>query len=320
MSLVSIIYREVFNFLKTNGFISRLKTSLKISEHERYTKLKIDETGLGVLDATHCVYDKKRSLIFLNEVARVARSGDTVLEAGIGTGILSFMAASKGATVYGVELNPATLKVANDIKKYLLKKGVLKSDQIHFELGDATKYIPKKKVDTIICENIYNGMFYEKQVQIMNHLQTFLKKGGHTIPSKLQSVLFLGEAKFPHDPKNKEGFSPSKEKKFSMRKKLSDDIKYDLFDFTKKNKTKIDKILRVKAIRSGKVNSITFYSVIFMPSGKKIGRNETTFLAEDFVIAIKPSVVVNKGDSIKIKLRFPYGERPQKALVQVTRG
>lgn len=317
MNLVNKIYDEVFGYLETNGYINALKKSLKIPENERYAKLKIEEHGLGVLDAVHCVFDKKRSIFFMEEIDKIVQEGNVVVEAGIGVGILSFMAAAKGAEVYGIEYNPETLQLANNIKEFLYEKRLIEFNKINFEFGDAIKYRPLKKPDVIICENIYNGMFYEKQVQIMNHLYKFLKKNGLVIPNQLNSSLILCESSFSYKPKDKEGFSPF-EKKFSIKKELGRSISYDTIKFNQKNKQAINKTLKIKAINTGKINTIVFYSDIFMPSGNVIGRNETTFLSEDFVLAINPSIPVKKENFIKINLSFPYGEKPENSIIHVT--
>lgn len=317
MNLTNKIYNEVFGYLEMNGYINALKKSLKISENERYAKLTIEKNGLAVLDAVHCVFDKKRSMIFLREIDKLVQEDDVVVEAGIGVGILSFMAAAKGAEVYGVEYNSETLKLANRIKEFLHKKGIINFNKINFKFGDATKYKPPRNPDIIICENIYNGMFYEKQVQIMNHLRSYLKKNGHVIPNQLNSSLILCESSFSYTPKDKEGFSPF-ERNFSIKKELGRVISYDILKFNQKNKNALNKSLKIVAINTGTINTLVFYSDIFMPSGKVIGRNETTFLSEDFVLAINPSIPVKKGNFIEAELSFPYGEKPENSLINIT--
>ncbi len=316
--LIDTIYNEVFAFCEDAGLIEKLKESFKIPEAERYAELNISQGGLDILDAVHCVYDKSRSYIFLHEIDKIIKGGEIVIEAGIGTGLLSFFAAAKDARVYGIELNPAILELANNIKQHLADKKLINPENVQFIIGDATKYIPPEKSDLIISENIYTGMFHEKQVQIMNHLVQFLKEGGKVIPCSLQSFLLLNYSPFPHQPKHLEEFVPSDEEGLIIpAKPLSTEIEYSDLDFHFKNEVSINKTVTIPITIDGELNSVLVYSLVPMESGHVIGRFDTTFLNGDMVIAIQPVISVKTGDKIQVHIAYEYGMQPDNITLEI---
>ena len=231
-----------------------------------------------------------------------------MIEAGVGTGILSFVAAACGAKVYGVEINRRTYELANEIKAVLIKKGFFKSEQIKFSLGDARTYNPNIAADLIISENLYTGMFYEKQIQIGNHLIKLLKPEGLAIPSGWQDFAFLAHSEFPCKPKPKEVFVPlALEGVWIPYTQLSPVIRYTNFDFQKINKETIDCSCVLPALEDGEINSLVVYSQVPMPSGYVIGRYDCIALNNDMVISL-PILKIKKGEPINLQLRYNCGD------------
>ena len=318
-SLSDVIYAEVLRFCERSGLIDQLKQSLAVPERERFNQLNISEDGLGVLDAVHCVYDKKRSLILLNELERL-EAGKVAIEAGIGTGILSFLLAAKGIEVHGIELNPEVLDLASNIKEYLASKKIIREENIHFLLGDATTFVLSFTADILVSENLYTGMFYEKQVPIMNHLLAYLGPRGTCVPSGLRSYLSLAETLFPHTPGVSELFVPGNEGGFEMTSKnLSEAMEYDSIDFTRTVSGKVDRVATLIATSAGNINSLLIGSEVLLPSGKVIGREDTVFLNNDIYLALERPVRVKAGDRVSVQVCYDYGSRPDQGLFQVTR-
>ncbi|OHA20862.1 MAG: hypothetical protein A2849_04260 [Candidatus Taylorbacteria bacterium RIFCSPHIGHO2_01_FULL_51_15] len=319
ISLSKRIYREVLQYCRSSGLIEKLEQSLAIPERERFNQLNISKHGLGVLDAVHCVYDKARSFIFLEELERLANV-HIAIEAGIGTGLLSFLMAARGIVVHGVELNPEVLDLASKIKNHLAKQGVIDESSIHFRLADATTYSPSIAADVLVSENLYTGMFYEKQVDIMNNLLSHARKDAICIPKGLKSYVSLAETVFPREPKHAEMFVPGSEQGFDMKSNvLSETFEYDYIDFTKKAPSGLDRDITLNIIRPGKVNSLLIGTEVLMPSGRVIGRHETVFLNNDIIIAIESIQSVVPKSRMSVRIKYAYGSRPEEGLFEVKR-
>ncbi len=311
------IYNEVFNFCDEKGLLVDLVRMFQIPEPERYSQLNVDQEGLSLLETVRCLFDKNRSLIFLREVERLTKEGVVVLEAGVGTGILSFVAAAKGAKVYGIEINKKTFDLVNELKEELVKKGYFKAEQIEFKLGDARKYESPEQVDLLISENGYTGMFYEKQIQIGNHLRKFLKPKGKTIPMEWQDFGILAQSKFPHEPGHFEMFVPSAlEGVWIPNISLSQEFQYTNFDFSRDVNFSIDFMKELEILSDGIINALIVYSKVLMPSGYVIGRYDCIALNNDINIAL-PKLEIKKGDIVQIKIKYNCGDAVEDVKIEV---
>lgn len=313
------VYDEVLGYCRQKGLIKALEKSFVTTETQHFENLNITKTGLEVIDAVHCVYDKPRTNFFLHELSKIVGKNSVVVEAGVGTGILSLFSATRSAHVSGYELNRSVFLLAQDVSRYLRRKGLLKAEPT-FMKADAVKADFEGNIDVLISENIYTGMFFEKQVQIVNHMLPQLKKGGVVLPQKLTSFVFLSETSLPKGFKNKELFIPSPERKVSfVTHPLSKPKRYDSLDFRKHSSLGVEIEMVLSVVKRGKINSIVIYSEVIMPSGTIIRRDDTTFLNSDIIIAIRPTITVKKGDKINLRIEYQYGCNPKKARLRITR-
>jgi predicted RNA methylase len=312
---VSKFYKYVYNVCVEQNLIERLEVQLKSSESELFNRRKISRQGLHILDAVRCLYDKKRTVIFLNDIDQFVKPNDMVIEAGLGTGVLAAYASLKNGSVFGIEINPTILRLAKFISKRLRRDGIAMRDPT-LSLGDATTFKFVEKADVIISENIYTGMFFEKQVQIMDHLRPYLKRGGVIIPSSMTSNIALAQCHFKKQPKNNELFVVQ-EHEYLRPKLLSSFICYDSLDFGRKNGAAVNFHTEITAGSTGVINSVMIYSEVFMPSGVVIKKKTTTFLNNEIIIALQANLFVKKGDRIDFSLKYAYGAKPKTAVVQM---
>lgn len=312
----------VLDYCRSNGYTNSSLQKKIEPEYKRFDSNKIYEIGLDTIDAIRCVSDKKRTDFFLKEIDLSLKPGDRVLEAGIGTGILSFAATMKGARVDGIEINKTNFRLANKIKKYLEKKFTSYSHHLSnvvFHLGNALNYHQIKKYDAIISENIYTGMFYEKQVQITNYLtKKLLKPDGIVIPNKMFSyVAFCGVSKIIL--KNKPALIVVNEIKNNNYRLLSSFVKYSQLDFSIHNNLSLDFKGRISATSSGVINSLYIKARVFMPSGKYINGSSTDFFTNDIIIPIKKPFKANKGDHFLFRIKYNYGDNPDQILLDAAK-
>jgi SAM-dependent methyltransferase len=114
-----------------------------------------------------CLKDRVRTLAFRQAIRSVVRPGDIVIDAGAGTGILSFFAAEAGAQhVYAVEIDPL-LVASLDRSIELNQLGQV----VTVVSGDASTAPLPSQVDVFIGELIETGLMDEMQVPVINALR-----------------------------------------------------------------------------------------------------------------------------------------------------
>jgi protein arginine N-methyltransferase 1 len=131
--------------------------------------------------------DSFRMDAFHSAISEVVTSKHKVAELGSGTGILSFLAAKKGAHVYSVEFNPSLVEVS---RKFIKDNGL--AHKVQISQGDAKTWLPPEPVDLVICEMLHSALLREKQLQVVSafrdaHFLRFGKK-----PKLLPNATILG--------------------------------------------------------------------------------------------------------------------------------
>jgi predicted RNA methylase len=126
-----------------------------------------------------CLRDSERTLAFRSAIHEVVRPGDVVLDAGAGSGVLSFFAVESGARhVYAVEVDTvqaAQLRASVHANKLEKAITVINSDVRSAKLP---------KVDVVIAELIETGLIDELQVPVINslHRRELLQWPKRTVP------------------------------------------------------------------------------------------------------------------------------------------
>src|SRR5262249_29776329 len=114
-----------------------------------------------------CLKDRVRTEAFRRAIAEVVRPGDVVVDAGAGTGILSFFAAASGAgRVYAVEIDPVL--VAN-IRASITLNGW--DDVVSVVPGDVTRAELPHGIDVFVGELVDTGLMDEMQVEVITTLR-----------------------------------------------------------------------------------------------------------------------------------------------------
>ena len=310
----TFLYNQVLSFCRKNGFLMELNKSLKVSESDRFNNKNIDRYGLDILDVIHCLVDKKRTMLLMNEVSKMSKKNSVIIEAGIGTGILSIVGARRSSFVYGYEINKNVYTLAKYIKNYLISKKLI-SNNLDFVLGDARNIRLKNKVDIIISENLYTGMFFEKQIDIVTTIRRNLKEEGVFIPSGIKSSFALLEV---ISKKNNGGkLYIVSENKINFVK-LSDEFMYDDIRFKDIKRKWVIFKSKIFIKKSGVINSLLISSEVLLPSGLIIGRHDTKFMNNDIVVLIDRPLIVKRGDIVFVSIKYKYGSLPESAKLTVS--
>ena len=136
-----------------------------------------------------CLKDRTRTLTFRQAIRNVVRPGDIVVDAGAGTGILSFFAAEAGAThVYAVEIDP--FLVTNLYRSIELNH---LEQVVTVVAGDVSTVEMPPEVDVFIEELIETGLMDEMQVPVINALRArgVIGPGTRMIPERYTTFVDL---------------------------------------------------------------------------------------------------------------------------------
>jgi len=318
--LIPQIYGDTLIFLEERGNLPKLRKALSDeSIDDRMNRIDIKSSGLDTIDAVHCVLDRNRTLAFMHAIEQSVKPGDIVVEAGAGTGILAIFAAALQANVYGIEINEETLSMAQDLAESFFRKGILDKKNLHLISADARLWTPPEKIDVIISENIYAGMFYEMQVPIMNHLLNFLNPFGRVMPNSMQSYIILSETELPSGQKHGNSFSNSEaEGRICAFKELSDPILYDEINFYRKNCADCRANFRIPIKKSGFINSLIIYSPINVAPNIVLQRQDMIFMGEDIFIVIDPPIQIEEGSTVNINIAHKRGCNPEEGFYKIT--
>ena len=247
-----------------------------------------------------CLFDKKRSFDFLNAINKTVMKGDTVVDAGSGSGVLGLFAARAGAKkVFCIESNPRFIEI---IKKNAELNGF--SNAIKVIYGNSTKVKLPCKVDVIICELLSTGFFFEPEVQVINHLRKFLKRDGKIIPMNCKSWIQLIDAQrdvyglyFDYD---------SRYEKLKNDKPISSKVVFDNPSLYIEEPLEVNKKVVVTAQKSGIVNAVRISSKAQL--SENIFATQSKFLFSPLVIFLKRKIKVTKNKKYEIYIKYKRSE------------
>ena len=121
---------------------------------------------------------------FKEAIEHVVKPGDSVLDLGGGTGVLSFMAAQRAAHVTYVERDAELVAAAHRMLP-ANKNG----DRVEIIHADVHDFLPAEPVDVVICEMLHVGMLREQQMAVID---SFKQRYQEKFPGQLPR--FIPEA------------------------------------------------------------------------------------------------------------------------------
>jgi predicted RNA methylase len=136
-----------------------------------------------------CLKDEARTWAFRAAIRAVVRPGDVVVDAGAGSGILSFFAAEAGAgEVHAVEIDPVSAAALR--RSIALNPAV--GDRIRVVEGDAA-VVDLPRADVVVAEIIETGLLDEQQVPVLNAMRRrgVIAATTRLVPARYETTLQL---------------------------------------------------------------------------------------------------------------------------------
>ena len=136
-----------------------------------------------------CLKDVRRTSAFRSAIRQAVRPGDTVLDVGAGTGILSLFAIEAGASrVYAAEIDPL---LCESLRKTACANGV--ADRLTVLEGDAREVAIPQPVDVVVAEMMDTGLIDELQVPVLNELRrkSVIRNEPRIVPARYRTYIEL---------------------------------------------------------------------------------------------------------------------------------
>lgn len=261
-------------------------------------------------EISFCLHDVPRTRMWKEAIEDAVRPGDVVIDAGSGTGILGVFAAMAGARkVYCIELHPRFVTL---IEHLAARNGL--SDVIEVIHADATTVEIPEQADVLICELLCTGQFFEPQVQVVNHLNRFLKPQARRIPRQVRSYARLLDAQemlygVRIDVDSRSVVMDDDEP-------VTDRVQYDALDFTSgSQKLVVDTTIEVTARKTQLADAVMIEGEAELRPGK--WTHTTRFLYNPEVIFLKQPIEVEKGARYNLRIAYPYGGDTIDATLEV---
>lgn len=266
-----------------------------------------DPHGAGALGLSYhyeMVSDNKRVIPFRNALQRVC-AGKRVFESGVGSGIMTILAAKAGARkVYAVDIDPKIIEIA---RRNVEKSGYENVIQLMHKntLTVTPADLDGEKVDVVIAENLSTWQVTEPQIILMNHInENVAKTNAVRLPTTIFNYFELAQTKYHF-----QGAVNIRTHFFQFSgirkpKVLSDRVLFTQIDMRKINSPQIEKKVRVTVGQNGTLNSLRLTSPLQV-------YEDITFDASDslmppIVIPLKEDLPVKKGDTVELEIKYKH--------------
>lgn len=231
--------------------------------------------------------DEKRVSIFKEAI--VQNTYGITYDLGTGSGILASFASPYAKKVYAFEINPLV------IKRYS-KELMDNYDNVVVIEADLTNHVYVEKPDVVICEMLDTALIDEEQVPVINNVLDYAKDNTIFIPKSTYDTVQLGFSEISHITYKEEDNIP-----FNS---LSNEVKYNCTDFSKKIDPIFEKKIKINIEKSGDINSLLITTYTCVDKGLITG--PTPMLNPPLLIPVN-NLKVYQEDIVLINLKYVMG-------------
>lgn len=256
-----------------------------------------------------CLRDVERTEAFRTAINQVVKPGDVVLDAGAGSGILSFFAAAAGARkVYSVEYDAA---LAELLRRNAALNGF--GEVIEVIAGDVRELRLPVQADVLIAEMIETWLLDELQIPALNALRANRVIGAKTriIPERYEAFATFGQVDFNcygfqipfplHDWPDLDGESGWQVLPFHA---MTETVQVFDLRFNKYNDLTFQKTIRADALTNGIANAVRLSGVAHLTADLALG--PTNAFNGNKVLPIEP-FAVQANESVSLSLSGNWG-------------
>jgi predicted RNA methylase len=257
-----------------------------------------------------CLLDVRRTTALQSTIRSVVRPGDIVLDAGAGSGILSFFAAQAGAAkVYAVEVDPF---LASCLARSIRANGLGRVVELLSE--DVRAIRLPRSVDVFICEMMDTGLMDEMQVSAVNALfeRGVITAATRSIPFHYETFIELGFTDFkyygytilapkhdwPHYGDRSSGWLPTA---FCP---LTRPCRVSAVDLRRPIDREVDAAVPLEARDGGLVNAVRISARAHLAEGLALGA--TNALNGDKIVPIQQTRIA-RGQAFEARVSYRMG-------------
>lgn len=251
--------------------------------------------------------DENRMINFRSAIDHSVFPGAKVLELGGGTGVLSYLAATKAKKVWCVEYNPDL--VAESRRFLALNPHGHKVEVIH---ADAFEYLPPEPVDVVICEMIHVAMLREKQIEVIESFkQRYLQRFGGSLPVFIPEAVIMAVQPlqqsydfFGYTAPIIQFQRPQTLQNRSIE--LASPAVYSTLDFNQANSREINWTGNLELAQDGIVNALRFITKNILAVNQE--RAETIdWLIDYLVLPLREEIRGKAGNVLQISFNYLTG-------------
>lgn len=269
-----------------------------------------------------CLLDFKRTTALQAAIRATVRKGDVVLDAGTGSGILSFFAAQAGASkVYAVEVDQ---HLAECLERSVVQNGL--GGVIEVVHGDVHAATLPENMNVFICEMMDTGLMDEMQVTAINSLRErgILSLQTRMIPFQYETYFEFGYTAFDYYgfkllvPKHNWSHYEDSSNGWLATAFYPHFEPYQsaLTDFQRMIDPEVNVNFSLKAKSSGVVNAVRISARAHLTKGLVLGA--TNALNGDKIVPLTTETRVEEGETYRahVEYRMGYGLNSLRVSIQ----